>query len=147
MKFLSIASLKSQHSDIATGLSTKKYVDSRSPARGRDQSSAPAPHPTVRDSYITCKQSTNATRPACFIIYISALHTLHDFHGKAYELFFNHWWSILINVLILHFFLVVLQYVCASQDPQKCQFSWDHKHIYCFYLGCYFQCFGWKYKG
>ena len=47
MKFLSIASLKSQHLDIATGFSTKKYIDSRSPATGRDQSSAPAPHPTV----------------------------------------------------------------------------------------------------
>ena len=39
--------MKSQHSDIATGLSTKKHINSRSPASGRDQSSAPAPHPIV----------------------------------------------------------------------------------------------------
>ena len=40
--------MKTQHFDIATGLSTKKHVNSRSPASGRDQSSAPAPHPTVQ---------------------------------------------------------------------------------------------------
>ena len=39
--------MKKQHSDITTGLKTKNYIDSRSSASGRDQSSAPTPQPTV----------------------------------------------------------------------------------------------------